>query len=341
MSRAVRFSYRTTRPNPSFDPNTLLGLVFHVNSMDATANNAASGTGTGTFTKSGSTITFAATGIQSYHTGSTITFAGATTSGNNGSYTLATAGTGTCTFTNASGATESMPGGGTWSILGLCNTVTDRKSGFVFSSPGTQANAWSLNTSFKPGKQLLHTGENQARWLLRNNTDLASQFNGTGAFSYYTYYYLRSLSGSGCYMLEFRDANVGSAFTNNAYLRTISTAANHVYGRKSSAGTTTYPTTTPPSPLPVQDAWNSFGFTFDGGSTITTYSNGAVYGSQTTGGTVRTLASLNTTLISSGTNANTPGNGGKLYVAGVLVGTQAWSDTDFAKLHTYYSTVFA
>lgn len=314
-----------------FNPLSLTDTVFLCVSTDATAQNGASGSGTGTISGSAPTMTFTASGIQGYHVGGTLTISGATTPGNNGSFTILTAGAGTCTYSNASGAAESIPGGGSWSILGQVASIIDRKNGFEFTPLNGTTNAYSLNTSIFPGKRVLATGSTLLRYMLRNNTDAAGLVNGLTPITVFTYFNPVTFPGGTIAYLQTRDQPGGTTPSSAMYARYVTAAGSKDLNRRTSAGnSTTYPTTF----SLTTNAWQSMCLAYDGNTGIEWYVNGVSQGTATASPT-RSLSSQQTILWGSLNDSTTPAGGAQQQVGVMALYTQRLSAGTIANMHAW------
>lgn len=337
--RTLAFSTRITR-TPAWDPALFPGAAFYVDTSRSaiTLANVVSGTGAN-LTKSGSTITVSgASGLVASHSGGSITLTGYA-AGNNGKFTVLTATTGGCTFTNAAGATEAGSGSKGWAVDGQCAGITDLVSGATLTQAGAITTRMAVCTSDNAaGLPVIgQGGTSGTRWLALDDTSVAGKLNGAGPHSWFAYFKPLSFSGSSWSPVMYRDTAVGGgspASFGQFHVGTLADRGRRLFlqtsGAVSSAwqvadGLTTFNAGT----------WYSLAAIYDGAGSTAFYVDGAHV--VTIAQTPRTLVALRAIVIGmfSGTGSN-PGSIGGGKIAGIGTWNADIGVTRVSELHAYY-----
>jgi len=319
-------------------PELFPGAAFYVDTSRSVITKANANSGTGaSLTKAGATITLSgATGLVTSHAGGTITLAGYG-AGNNGKFTLLTATTGGGTFTNAGGASEAGSGSKTWAMDGQCVGLTDLVSGATLTQPGAITAQMAVCTSDNPtGKPVLGQATTGNRWVSVDDTAIAGKLNGTGPFTWFTYFTPITLTGSGWTVAQYRDTAIGVSPGSMAQFQVVLSANNgrSFYLSTNLANGTTWNMGGTISWTLGQ--WYSLAARYDGATTADWYVDGAFFASGSAS-PARTLTALRTVTVGmfAGSNANPSSIGG-----GKIAGYGVWkSDLGAARiaaLHAYY-----
>lgn len=334
------FSTRATRPSEAYQPELFEGAALYVDTSRSviTKANVVSGT-SANLSKSGSTITLSSgAGLVASHAGGTITLAGYA-AGNNGRFTMLTATTNGCTFTNAAGSTEAGSGSKSWGVDGQCTGITDLVSGATLTQAGAITTQLAVNTTENSGALavLAQGSSSGARWLTLDSTAVAGLMNGSGPATWFTYFKPMNFPGTSWTPLQYRDAIVGSVPGSLALLRAViaaDTGRQLVY--TTSAGNSTTWGIAAGATTFVAGTWYSLAARYDGATSTDWYIDGA-HVVTASSAPARPLVALRSVTIGifGGVLANLSSAG-----SGMLAGVGSWKAdigaTRIAELHAYY-----
>jgi len=325
----------------SFSPELIPNAAFYIDTSRSviTRANVISGTAAG-LTKTDATVMTlsSGTGLVASYNGGTLILSGYPTAANNGKFTILTAGTGTCTYLNPAGVSESGGGSAAWTVEGQCVGITELVSGLTLTQPGAITAQMSICTSDNAaGKPIVGQAVTGTRWVSLDNTTVAGKMNGPGPFSFFWYLKPLTFSGAAFDPLQYRDVSLGTTPVSIATIKGYVASNN---GRSFYLATTLATATThnmPAGLTMVAGTWYSVAGRYDGNTSTDWYLNGAFFGTGT-GTPARTVTGQRTVTFGAcgGGNSANPGSCGGVKIAGMGVWKGDIGATKIAELDAYF-----